>query len=500
MGNAGHPTRRFDQIRKLIKRGEVKIIGGGTSGKPVVAMFLKKTFNRSKTIDRKFAITVSPGYKTIGFAVVEAKDNHMDILYKGECETGIDKIRGKMDDRRTHRRRRRYLARFRKRRMAEKHNRPLAKFKKPRNIRSIHKTNVTLQYGVKVHLNLYDKLLKLCPLPAEQTTKIMEANTFNIRKMTWGACYGKEYKVSPRITPYIHTDTHTHTHHSHSHSSPPKVCFVCGSTEHLQKHHLIQRKQRGTDVSENLIFLCKSCHEDVHLGHIYLPIAGMDIKQWRALGTMNAIAGSLQHKYRDDIHFIPAYDMAAYRRELGLSKDHDTDAVANAMLFFKCSYLTNTPIHTIFKKVKRHSRARIHALRERHYKLDGKTVACNRRKRTDQKDHPSLKEFRQQNPSLVGKLKVYPGKKSLNPFRKNMPTITGDVWTTDTNKGNARFVANGVTDKVYLYSPMLTNIISKNYIKPDRCRRIIRHEGIVVMQNRLQKPFMQSQIKAGGLL
>ena len=178
-GNVGHPTKRFNQIRKLIKRGEVRMKGGGASGKPVVAMFLKKVFNTGRTVNRKFAIAIHPGYKTIGFAVVEAKDNHLDVLYRGECETGIDKIRGKMDDRRTYRRRKRYLARFRKRRMAEKHGRPLAKFKKPRNVRSPNKTNATLQYGVKVHLNLYDKLLKLCPLPAEQTTKIMESNTFN---------------------------------------------------------------------------------------------------------------------------------------------------------------------------------------------------------------------------------------------------------------------------------------------------------------------------------
>ena len=35
-GNPGHPTRRFDLIRKLKKRGQVRIIGGGASGKPAI--------------------------------------------------------------------------------------------------------------------------------------------------------------------------------------------------------------------------------------------------------------------------------------------------------------------------------------------------------------------------------------------------------------------------------------------------------------------------------
>ena len=40
LGNPGHPTRRFDQIRKLKKRRQIRIIGGGVSGKPTVVLFL----------------------------------------------------------------------------------------------------------------------------------------------------------------------------------------------------------------------------------------------------------------------------------------------------------------------------------------------------------------------------------------------------------------------------------------------------------------------------
>ncbi|WP_342670490.1 HNH endonuclease, partial [Fervidicola ferrireducens] len=105
--------------------------------------------------------------------------------------------------------------------------------------------------------------------------------------MTWGKTYGAGYQKSPR-TPV------------------EKKCILCGTQEHLLKHHLIQRKSDGTDVRENLVYLCKNCHEDVHAGRVYIPVDG--VKQWRALGTMNAIMGKLRKMPR--LEFVPASDVA----------------------------------------------------------------------------------------------------------------------------------------------------------------------------------------------
>ncbi|KXG75492.1 hypothetical protein AN618_18600 [Fervidicola ferrireducens] len=72
-GRPGHPTKRFDMIRKLKKRGGVKIIGGGASGKPPVVVFLDREFDYSKTVPRKFIIALDPGYNYIGFVVCEMR-------------------------------------------------------------------------------------------------------------------------------------------------------------------------------------------------------------------------------------------------------------------------------------------------------------------------------------------------------------------------------------------------------------------------------------------
>jgi hypothetical protein len=257
----------------------------------------------------------------------------------------------------------------------------------------------------------------------------------------------------------------------------------------LQKHHLIQRKSGGTDVKENIVYLCKDCHEDVHAGRVYIPIKG--IKQWRALGTMNAIIGKLRET--PWIEFVPALEAARMKKKLGLEKGHANDALAAASAFCSCVEIDETHgIELTLAKFRRHNRARIHAVRDRLYKVDGKIIAKNRRKRTDQRE-PSFADISPLPPEEQSKLKVYPGTKILNPLRKEMPTISGDVWVhVPTGK---RFIATGVTSRKYLYSPQLKEIVGKTHVSPKECRRILHNEGIVVMYNSLyhQLPYFFNQ-------
>lgn len=37
-------------------------------------------------------------------------------------------------------------------------------------------------------------------------------------------------------------------------------CQVCGSTQDLEKHHIIPLEKGGPDVPQNLIVLCRECH------------------------------------------------------------------------------------------------------------------------------------------------------------------------------------------------------------------------------------------------
>ncbi|ACM61540.1 HNH endonuclease [Caldicellulosiruptor bescii] len=459
-GRPGHPTRRFDMVRKLVKQGRAKIIGGGASGKPPVVMFLDREFDYSKTIERRLFVVLDPGYHHIGFAVCELRWGVLIVYCIGVLETRIPEIKDLMTKRRGYRRNRRYHSRCRKKRMSKRHSRVLTKFKAPRNVRTKDRTNATLRHGIETHLNLYKKLLKFFPFPAEQVVFVMEDNIFDVRTMTWGKTYGTGYQKSPRVP-------------------AEKKCIICGTEDNLQKHHLIQRKCGGTDVQENLVYLCRDCHEDVHAGRVYIPVEG--VRQWRALGTMNAIIGQLREI--PWLKFVPASDAAQMRKKLGLKKGHANDALATAAVFCSCTEADRTHmIELTLVKFRRHNRARIHAVRDRLYKVDGKIVAKNRRKRTDQKE-PSFADISPLPPEIQRKLKVYPGTKILNPLRKETPTIAGDVWIHEPT--GKRFVTTGVVSQKYLYSPQLKKIVGKMYVQPEECRQVLHNEGMVVMYNSL---------------
>ena len=453
-GVPGHPTKRFDLIRKLRKKNKARIVGGGASGKPPVVMLLHKDFDSTQTISRRYVIAIDPGYTHIGFVVCEIIDGKLRVIARGILQTRIPQIKLLMNERRMYRRFRRYISRKKKKRLSLKYGQVLTKFKQPRYYRSKNRLNNTLRHGIETHLNLITKLKKLFALPSSQTQVVIEDNVFDVRTMTWGSTSGKGYQQSPRLL-------------------KTKICFICNSTHNLNEHHLVQCKSGGTDVSENKLYLCKGCHLDVHAGLIYLPVTS--IPQWRALGTMNAIIGCLRKEL--DIIFVPAPASINKRQELGLPKDHSYDALATAIIFAGTSDIDqSSETYLDLIKYRRHSRSRIHAHRDRLYKLNNKIIARNRHKRADQKE-PSFSDISLSSSNQKG-LKVYPGLRVFRPFRSNVPTISGDVWQHI--ESGSRFVATGVASGRYLHSPQLKSIVNKSYIHPNQCKLVIRNEGIVV--------------------
>lgn len=43
-----------------------------------------------------------------------------------------------------------------------------------------------------------------------------------------------------------------------------KQCKMCGSTNWIEKHHIVYRSEGGNNDNKNLIHLCKRCHMLVH--------------------------------------------------------------------------------------------------------------------------------------------------------------------------------------------------------------------------------------------
>ena len=109
-------------------------------------------------------------------------------------------------------------------------------------------------------------------------------------------------------------------------------------------------------------------------------------------------------------------------------------------------------------------------------------MAENRHQGCAQKTE-SLDEYRKQAPQNISQLQVHKGKRIYTPERHRAVAVGGEVWEVRGN-GHKRFVVFGSKNEGrYLYSPQLKEIVGKEYISPENCRRVLKNEGIVVMLN-----------------
>ena len=467
-GRPGHPTRRMDWVRKQLKRKRAKLVGGGISGKPAVLVLREQSFDRSKTVKRRFYVTLDTGFRNIGYAVCELlPDGTLRVLLKGTLTARTPDIRGLMDERAMYRRSRRHH-----RRANVKKKGWTAKHRPPRYASRAKRDSVTLKHGLETHINLYDRLARLAPLPSHQVTRGFESVSFDLRALAYGKPRrGSDYQVSP-----MGKATGEKTRRFVI--CRDGGCVICGSKTHLHNHHLRKRSKQGSDRAGNQVTLCKDCHADVHAGLIALPIT--DGAQWRDASTVNAVCGKLRTQ-ATEFGMVPApvEQSVAARRRLGLEKTHALDAVSVAAAITGAGTVDQMDtLDMDMTQYRRHRRAHIHAQRDRLYYLPGvkAPVAHNRWKRCDQGDVDSLAEFRKAHPKDVGLLKVKKAVRLYTPNRAKAPAVGGDVWKI----GGQRVVVRGVHSKTNLYVPDLKPVTGKVYAAPKDGVRLLWNTGMVV--------------------
>ena len=95
----------------------------------------------------------------------------------------------------------------------------------------------------------------------------------------------------------------------------------------LEVHHIIFKRNGGSDEHENLITLCKKCHDDLHEEKVILNLKGKRKGQLKHATQMNSIRVQLLKRFpeaKETFGFITK----EYRQLLGLPKKHYYDAVA----------------------------------------------------------------------------------------------------------------------------------------------------------------------------
>ncbi len=113
------------------------------------------------------------------------------------------------------------------------------------------------------------------------------------------------------------------------------TCQCCKAKQTpLEAHHIHYRRNGGSETIKNLITVCSTCHDLIHDGTITLKKKGVDgFKDQIAQRTMQGktyLYSELNKKYQ--VSKVYGYETSAFRKEQGLPKDHDADALAVATL------------------------------------------------------------------------------------------------------------------------------------------------------------------------
>ena len=312
------PTVRFGKVRRLLKEGKAKVV----RREPFTIRLL---YEPETDVVQECYCGVDTGSRHIGMAVV----GNDRVLYQSQTELRND-IKRKMDARRASRRNRRNRkTRYRKQRFLNRRN-------------SIRKDRLppSVKHKVQAHIDEIEFCKKILPVSdlilevSQFDTALMKnPSLINEKIKKWGYQQGFNYGYSSRRSAILHRDNYT--------------CQCCGKKNcRLEVHHIKFRRNGGTDDEENLITLCKECHDGVHDGTVVLNKKPKKNKNLKCATHMSIIRSWLLRKYPSAIETF-GFVTAENRNHLNLEKDHYIDAYVIAI-----GRLEFEPLDVIFYKLR----------------------------------------------------------------------------------------------------------------------------------------------------
>ena len=304
------PTSRFGKVRRLLKEGKAKVVRRET-------FTIRLLYEPETDVVQECYCGVDTGSRHIGVAVV----GNDRVLYQSQTEIRSD-IKKKIDSRRQARRSRRSRkTRYRKKRFLNRKN-------------SIKKDRLppSVKHKIQAHIDEIEFCKKILPVSdlilevSQFDTTLMKSPSLISEKIKhWGYQHGFNYSYSSRRIAILHRDNYT--------------CQCCGKKNcRLEVHHIKFRRDGGTDDEENLITLCKECHDGVHAGTTELNKKPKKSKGLKHATHMSIIRSWLLKEYPDAIETF-GFVTSENRNHLNLEKDHYIDAcvIASGGLEFRPS-------------------------------------------------------------------------------------------------------------------------------------------------------------------
>ena len=295
------PTKRHRKVQIWLREGKAKVI----RREPFTIRLL---YEPKTKITQDINLGIDPGSGTLGVAAI----GNNSVLYASEVTLRND-IKQKMSRRRELRRdRRNRKTRYRK-------CKPYRK-----NSLRVNRYSPTLISKEGSHEREIEFVRSILPIK----NQIIEEARFDLQKMNNPNIFGWQYQRGP-LYGYIcakdkvlKRDDYTCQHCKAKSSNKNKL--------KLNVHHIIPKSKGGSDNLENLIVLCKDCHEALHKGLWKLNLKGKLKDYNKANATQTDIIVSMLKKKYPNMLTTRGYVTKTNRQELELPKTHWIDAAVIA--------------------------------------------------------------------------------------------------------------------------------------------------------------------------
>ena len=290
------PTERYGKVRRLLKRGQAKVID--------CCPFTIQLLYESTDVTQPVNLGIDAGSKTIGVSAT-TKDK---VLYEAEVSLRND-ITDLLSTRRQNRRTRR--------------NRK-TKYRQPRFNNRVHSKNKgwlapSVQQKVDSHIKTVENIYRILPV----SKIIVEVASFDIQKIKNPDIQGTGYQHGEQLN-FWNIREYVLFRDGH-------ICQCCKgkSKDKILNVHHIESRKIGGDAPNNLITLCETCHKGYHAGTVILPRTikrGMSFKDATFMGVMRwAFYNRLKETY-PNVNLTYGYITKNTRIENSLPKKHYVDA------------------------------------------------------------------------------------------------------------------------------------------------------------------------------
>ena len=288
------PTKRHGKVKWMLRRKQAKVV----KRSPFTIQLL---YEPQTHCTQPVTLGVDAGSKHVGLSASTEKEE----LFSAEV-TLRDDVPKLMTARRESRRARRSRLRYRKPRFDNR--------RRPKGW-----LTPTMEAKVRAHESVINDVCSILPI----SKIVVETASFDIQKIKDPGIEGRRYQEGEQLG-YENVKAYVKARDGFK-------CRNCGSQKDLQVHHIVQKKDGGSDRPANLITLCEECHTAHHNGKKPLDIPAPGNKGFRNATEMSTMRWFLLGRVRKAHPDIPVEETYGHvtnwrRNHLGMEKSHSNDA------------------------------------------------------------------------------------------------------------------------------------------------------------------------------